>query len=93
MMVTVDPTEVKMLTAEEAYTATRMAELKSIKMLLQYISVKIVEETAAKNYSTPAIDWSELTVSQQNYVRAFLTTKGYKIQYTTEKIIVLWDKD
>ena len=36
-MVTVDPTEVKMLTAEEAYTATRMAELKSIKMLLQYI--------------------------------------------------------
>lgn len=93
MMVTVDPTLVKMFTAEEARTATMTAELKSIKAVLQYISDRIVEETAEGNYDTPAIDWSELTVPQQNYVRAFLTAKGYKMQYTTAKIIVLWDKD
>lgn len=92
-MVTVDPTLVKMFTAEEARIATAAAESKAIKAVLQYISDKIVEETAEGNYDTPAIDWSELTVPQQNYVRAFLTAKGYKMQYTTEKIIVLWDND
>lgn len=93
MMVTVDPTLVKMFTAEEARTATMAAETKSIKAVLQYISDRIMEETAEGNYDTPAIDWSELTVPQQNYVRAFLTAKGYKMQYTTAKIIVLWDNN